>query len=133
MPADPRAHVLVVDDHVEMGRLLAEQLIEQGYAVEIATNGEDALSHAQSSPPDVVLLDLRMEGVDGFDVLAGLQKLDRGLPVLIMTAFGAVETAVEAIKRGAYHYLTKPFQLSEVLVYVERALSERRMRDENRL
>src|SRR5688572_25140816 len=105
-----------------MARLLSEQLVDNGYSVEVATSGAEALTRAQARQPDVVLVDLRMEGVDGFDVLAGLQRVDRALPVLIMTAFGAVETAVEAIKRGAYHYLTKPFQLSEVLVYVERAL-----------
>jgi two-component system response regulator HydG len=80
----------------------------------------------------VAITDLRMEGVDGFDVLEGLQRLDPTVPVLIMTAFGAIETAIEAIKRGAYHYFPKPFQLGEVLVFVERALAERRLREENR-
>ena len=124
--------ILVVDDHVEMARLLADQLSDEGYLVEVATGGAEALEKAQRRLPDVVLSDLRMERVDGFDLLQGIKALDPGLPVLIMTAFGGVENAVEAIKRGAYHYLTKPFQLKEALLYIERAFQDRQLREENR-
>src|SRR5262249_32312624 len=126
-----KARILVVDDHLEMARLLADQLSDAGYAADIAQSGAEALERARSHPPDLVLTDLRMEGHDGFDVLEGIMALDPGIPVLMMTAFGAIESAVEAIKRGAYHYLTKPFRLDEVLLYVERALAERRLRDEH--
>ena len=81
---------------------------------------------------DAVVCDLRMEQVDGFDVLAAVRKVDPTLPVLIMTAFGGVENAVEAMRRGATHYFTKPFRLDEVLLYVQRAIAERRLREENR-
>ena len=124
--------ILVVDDHVEMARLLADQLGDEGYQVEVATGGAEALERAQRRLPDVVLTDLRMEKVDGFDLLAGIKQIDPGLPVLIMTAFGGIDNAVEAIKRGAFHYLTKPFQLTEVLLYIERALVDRQLREENR-
>lgn len=127
-----RARILVVDDHLEMAQLLAEQLAEDGHAVDVAASANQALELARTRLPELVITDLRMEGVDGFDLLAALHRLDPELPVLLMTAFGAIETAVEAIKRGAYHYLTKPFQLDELRVYVERALADRRLKEENR-
>ncbi|HEY8209495.1 MAG TPA: sigma-54 dependent transcriptional regulator [Myxococcaceae bacterium] len=126
--SEPR--VLVVDDHVEMARLLGDQLGELGYRVTTATSGGEAVDALRSAPFDVVITDLRMEKTDGFDVLQAALEVDPSLPVLIMTAFGAIDTAIEAIKRGAYHYLTKPFRLEEVRVYVERALQERRVRSE---
>src|SRR5512137_2799093 len=132
MATPPRARILVVDDHPEMVRLLADQLDDAGYQVELAESGREALATAEKRLPDVVLTDLRMEEVDGFDVLAGLLALDPTLPVLIMTGFGAIDSAIEAIKRGAYHYLTKPFRLEEVLLYVERAFADRRLRDQHR-
>jgi two-component system response regulator HydG len=125
--------VLVVDDHVEMARLLADQLGDAGYEVEVASGGRQALEVVRVRPWDVVICDLRMEDVDGFDVLGRLHEHDPGLPVIIMTAFGAIDSAVESIKRGAYHYLTKPFRLDEVLIYVERALADRRLQDRNRV
>jgi two-component system response regulator HydG len=128
--ADPL--VLVIDDHPEMARLLADQLGDAGYRVDVAHGGREALERARSRPYDLVITDLRMRSVDGFDVLDGVRAIDPAIPVLIMTAFGAIESAIEAVKRGAYHYLTKPFRLEEVLLHVERALDDRRLRDENR-
>jgi two-component system response regulator HydG len=121
-----------VDDEREMARLLADQLGDAGYEVELAHGGEAGLLAVHACMPDAVLTDLRMDKVDGFDVLDGVRALDPAVPVLIMTAYGAIESAVDAIRRGAYHYITKPFRLDEVLLYVERALSDRRLRDENR-
>jgi len=128
----PKGRVLVVDDHLEMVRLLADQLNDEGYQVELCENGGAALSAAEKWFPDVVLTDLRMDQVDGFDVLEGVRALDPTIPVIIMTGFGAIDSAIEAIKRGAYHYLTKPFRLEEVLLYVARALADRRLREQNR-
>jgi two-component system, NtrC family, response regulator HydG len=125
------ARILVVDDHVEMGRLLADQLGDAGYLVDRATGGKEALRKVRAEVPDLVITDLRMEDVDGFDVLEGAHEVDPETPVIVMTAFGAIDTAVEAIKRGAFHYLTKPFQLSEVLVFVERALADSKVRNAN--
>ncbi|WP_375769599.1 sigma-54 dependent transcriptional regulator [Archangium gephyra] len=130
MPSEGR--VLVVDDHVEMARLLADYLTDAGYTVDVATSGQEALAAVSGRVLDAVVCDLRMEQVDGFDVLAGVRKVDPTLPVLIMTAFGGVENAVEAMRRGATHYFTKPFRLDEVLLYVQRAIAERRLREENR-
>ena len=123
--------ILVVDDHPEMARLLADQLTEARYVVERAHGGAEALRLARAELPSLVVTDLRMKEVDGFDVLEGVHELDPDVPVIVMTAFGAIETAIEAIKRGAYHYVTKPFLLAEILAYIERALAERRIRAEN--
>jgi two-component system, NtrC family, response regulator HydG len=130
--SERKAEILVVDDHLEMVRLLADQLLDAGYRVAIASSGAEALGQLKQKLPDVVITDLRMQGLDGLDLLDAVRALDPGIPVLLMTAFGAIETAVEAIRRGAYHYLTKPFKLEEVLIYVERALEDRKLRDENR-
>ncbi|MBM7112295.1 sigma-54-dependent transcriptional regulator [Archangium primigenium] len=130
MPSEGR--VLVVDDHVEMARLLADALTDEGYTVDVATSGPEALAIVRGRVLDAVVCDLRMEKVDGFDVLAAVREADPLMPVLIMTAFGGVENAVEAMRRGATHYFTKPFRLDEVLLYVRRAIAERRLREENR-
>ncbi|MCP3137681.1 sigma-54-dependent transcriptional regulator [Pyxidicoccus xibeiensis] len=130
MPAEGR--ILVVDDHVEMGRMLRDPLTDEGYTVDLATGGEEAIRLVRTRLYDAVLSDLRMEKVDGLDVLEAVHGVDPEMPVLLMTAFGGVESAVEAMKRGAYHYFTKPFRLDEVLVFLKRALVERRLRAENR-
>jgi len=130
--ARSKGRVLVVDDHLEMVRLLADQLEDEGYEVELAASGAAALAAAGKVFPDVVLTDLRMDGVDGLDVLEGVRALDPTIPVIIMTGFGAIDSAIEAIKRGAFHYFTKPFRLEEVLLYVARAITDRRLRDQHR-
>ncbi|RKG59483.1 sigma-54-dependent Fis family transcriptional regulator [Corallococcus sp. AB011P] len=130
MPSSAR--ILVVDDHEEMGQMLKDPLTDAGYRVDLSTGGADAIAQLRARVYDVVLCDLRMEEVDGLDVLAAARRHDPELPVLLMTAFGAVESAVEAMKRGAYHYLTKPFRLDEVLLHVGRALESRRLRTEHR-
>jgi two-component system response regulator HydG len=128
-----KGRILVIDDHVEMGRMLQEPLTDEGYEVELATGGAEAIRLVRARPFDAVLSDLRMEQVDGFDVLSAVRAVDPEVPVLLMTAFGGVENAVEAMRRGAWHYFTKPFRLEEVLIYLRRALEERRLRAENRV
>ena len=130
MPSEP--HVLVVDDHVEMGRMLQDPLQDAGYRVDLAASGAEAQALLRTRVYDAVLTDLRMAEVDGLDVLEAAHRADPDLPVLVMTAFGGVESAVEAMKRGAFHYLTKPFRLDEVLLYLGRALEARALRSENR-
>jgi two-component system response regulator HydG len=131
MPSRSRSRILVVDDHVEMARLLADQLGDSGYAVELAQGGREALAAIRARPFDLVLTDLRMDEVDGFDVLEAALAEDPLVPVVLMTAFGAIESAIEAMKRGAYHYATKPFRFEEVELTIRRALDERRLREEN--
>src|SRR5512132_3677947 len=93
------ARILVVDDHEEMARMLADQLGEAGFVVDCAAGGREALRKVRAEIPDLVVTDLRMEKVDGFDVLEGVHEIDPTVPVIVMTAFGAIDTAVEAIKR----------------------------------
>lgn len=126
------ARILVIDDHEEMVELLAEQLRDEEFIVDVSTDGRTALVLANERLPDLVITDLRMRGFDGFDVLKAFKELDPDLPVLIMTAFGGVDSAVEAIKQGAAHYFTKPFRLDEVLIWVNRALDARSIQSENR-
>ena len=128
----PKQRLLVVDDQVEMGRLLADDLTDAGYQVDVVESGAAALEKTRGEAYDLVLTDLRMEQVDGFDLLKRLKKSNPELPVLIMTAFGAIDTAITAIKLGAYHYVTKPFRLDEVTALVARALEERTLRAEHR-
>jgi two-component system response regulator HydG len=124
--------VLIVDDHIEMARVVAEHLGEHGWECRTADSGAAAIAALGATVPDVVITDLRMADVDGLDVLDAARRLDPELPVIIMTAFGAVDTAIEAMRRGAAHYVTKPVRLDELRLHAERALAERRLRRENR-
>ena len=126
-----KATVLVVDDHVEMASLLAEKLGEEGLACRIADGGKTAIAAMSASVPDLVITDLRMADVDGLDVLAAAHAIDPALPVIVMTAFGAVETAVEAMQRGAWHYVVKPARLDELVLQAKRALEHRALRRAN--
>lgn len=128
-----KSRVLVVDDDQAMAEMLADPLRDEGYEVATCVGGAEALSALAQAPPDLIVSDLRMNDVDGFDVLAAARRCQPPVPVFIMTAFGAVESAVEAIKRGAAHYFTKPFVLAEVLVFVRRALEQADLQAENRV
>jgi two-component system response regulator HydG len=132
LSADRNARVLIVDDEVEMATAIADHLSYAGWHTQVVESGREALLQARATMPDVVITDLRMAEVDGLDVLDGVRELDPTIPVIVMTAFGAIESAITAIKRGAWHYLTKPLVLAELSVYVERAVAERRLRDEHR-
>jgi two-component system response regulator HydG len=127
-----KARILIVDDNREMARTIAEDLEEHGYECAVEHGGAAALARAKRDPMDLVVTDLRMEEVDGFDLLGALVEHDATTPVILMTAFGSIDTAVEAIKRGAYHYLTKPLKLAELRVFVEKALAERARAVENK-
>jgi two-component system response regulator HydG len=119
--------ILVVDDKREMAEMLADGLAAHGYE-SIASGNEDALEALQRDPVDLLVTDLRMPGIDGLALLEASRKAAPDRPVIVMTAYGAVDTAVESIRRGAFHYLSKPFKLDELLVFVERALDEAQVR-----
>jgi len=123
--------VLVVDDDADMSALLARHLESEHMAVAAATGGRDALAALASSEFDVVVTDLVMDEVGGLDVLAAAARCRPVPRVILMTAFGTLETAIEAMRQGAYDYLTKPFKLGEVTVAVRRALDDQRLRREN--
>jgi two-component system, NtrC family, response regulator HydG len=126
-----RLRALVVDDVVDMAQTVANELEAAGFDVEVAGSGAAALEAFAREPADVVVTDLRMKSVDGLDVLAGVKRVDPAVPVVIMTAFGGVESAVEAMRRGAFHYVTKPFELETLRSLVERACRERALSREN--
>jgi two-component system, NtrC family, response regulator HydG len=124
--------VLIADDHVEMARLLADKLREDGWRPRVVDGGRAAIEALGSSIPDLVITDLRMAEVDGLDVLDAVRAIDPDLPVIIMTAFGAIETAIEAMKRGAWHYVVKPARLDELALHANRAFDHRTLRKVNR-
>ena len=123
--------VLVVDDDPDMSAMLARHLESEGMAVTAATGGRAALKVLASQEFDVVVTDLVMEDVGGLDVLAVAGRCQPVPRVILMTAFGTLETAIEAMRQGAYDYLAKPFKLAEVTVAVGRALEDHRLRREN--
>jgi two-component system response regulator HydG len=124
--------VLIVDDHIEMARLLGDKLREEGWRPRVVDSGKAALDALASTIPDLVITDLRMPDVDGMDVLDAVRVMDPELPVIIMTAFGEVDTAIEAMRRGAYHYVVKPARLDELALHANRAVEQRTLRRVNR-
>jgi two-component system response regulator HydG len=128
-----KLRALVVDDVVDMAHTIANDLDAAGFVADVAASGPAALERFARDPADVVITDLRMKGMDGLDVLTGIKSTDPSVPVVIMTAFGAIESAVEAMRRGAFHYITKPFELDTLRALVERACRERALTSENAL
>ena len=110
--------ILVVDDEEIMREILDALLAREGYHVRLASSAEEGLDLARSFPFDAAIVDVMMPGMDGLAMLEELKKLDDDLPVLMVTAFASVETAITAMKRGAFDYITKPFKNDEVLVVV---------------
>jgi two-component system response regulator HydG len=119
--------VLVVDDQKNMRATTAIVLRSAGHIVDEAEDGAAALQRVQQEAFDVVLTDLRMPNVDGMEVLREAQRLAPETQVIVMTAYGTIESAVEAIRRGAYDFLAKPFKEDELLLRVEKALEKRRL------
>ena len=119
------ATVLVADDDRTIRRNLVKLLHSEGYRPLEAANGDEALECVRDQKPDAVLLDLKMPGRDGLAVLAEIEPLLAELPVIVVTALGGSAAAIEAMRRGAYDYLSKPFDLDEVLLTLKRALRQR--------
>ncbi len=122
-----RKQILVVDDEANLRRVLAAQLTRDGYEVHVAEDGEAGLALLRENHIDLVITDLRMPKIDGMDLLRAALRDDPARPVLMMTAHGTVETAVEALKTGAFDYLTKPFDQEEVRIVVRKALRTREL------
>ncbi len=124
--------VLVVDDDPAIVQVLTELLQKEGCQVKGCATGGAAVSAGSEEQFDVVLADIRLPDVDGLELLQALQKASPESAVILMTAFGTVETAIQAIKAGAYDYVPKPFKLDEVRIAVQRALERKRLLEENR-
>jgi DNA-binding NtrC family response regulator len=132
LEAGVEAKVLVVDDEAEMTAMLRNYLTREGYEVATASSAETALTYLEDNDIDLVLTDLRMGGMDGLGLVRKIRTTRPETQVILMTAFGGIETAIEAIKAGAFHFVAKPVKLPEVGVLLQKALTERELRRENR-
>ncbi|MDI1475158.1 sigma-54 dependent transcriptional regulator [Polyangium sp. y55x31] len=126
----PRPHVLVIDDEPHLCELLAYRLEHHGYRVSTELSARGGLEALEQGSIDAIILDLRLEDADGIEVLGEVQKRSPDLPVIILTAHGTIETAVLAIQRGAYGFLTKPFQDYELLQKLAHAIESGRLKRE---
>lgn len=125
------ARVLLVDDDASLREVLSFAIEELGHEVSAHAGGESALAEIEIQTPDVVVTDLKMPGIDGLELLRRVRATLPATPVIILTAFGTIEDAVEAMKEGAHHYLTKPYRREELGVAIEQALERRRLLLEN--
>jgi two-component system response regulator PilR (NtrC family) len=124
--------VLVVDDEEIMREILDALLAREGYEVRLASSGQEGLEIARAMPIDAAVVDVMMPGMDGLAVLDEIKKVDEDIAVIMITAFASVETAIAAMKRGAFDYVTKPFKNDEVLVVLRNAIERVRLVAENR-
>ncbi|MGJ3522442.1 sigma-54-dependent transcriptional regulator [Nitratidesulfovibrio sp. D1] len=131
MTRTPGTRLLVVDDDATHRNMLQTLLADWGYRTESAENGETAVTLCRESPFDLILMDLRMGELSGIGALREIRAYNPAIPILIMTAYSNVESAVDAIKSGAYDYLTKPLDFEELRLTLERALDHAALRDEN--
>ena len=133
MTAEPRdaARILVVDDERVIREILAEFLTLEGFSVHTVEDGEKALTELRLRPYDLLITDLKMPRLSGLQLLERIEAERLGVLTVLMTGFGTVETAIEAMKKGAYDYLLKPFKVEEVIHVVRRALHRQRLQAEN--
>ena len=125
--------VLVVDDDLAHRTMLRKLLTGWGYAIVETDDGAKAVEAARLKPFDLILMDIRMIKVSGLEALTEIKAFNPAIPIVIMTAYASVETAVEALKKGAYDYLTKPLDFDELRLTLERAMDHSRLKEENRL
>src|SRR6266545_4153112 len=120
-----KLRALVIDDLIDQAQKIAKDLQSVGFDAEVAVGGAAGLERFVNDPADVVVTDLRMRPVDGFDVLDGVKRAEPSVPVIVMSAVATVEVAVEAMRRGAFHFLSRPFDMQALRSQVERACRER--------
>ena len=125
-----KATVLVVDDDREMVSMVRDLLEATGYRALAAYSGAEALATVEREEPDLMISDLRMSGMSGDQLQAQVKRIAPSLPVVIITAFGSIATAVKSMRLGAFDYVTKPFSNDELLLVVARALEDRELRRE---
>jgi two-component system nitrogen regulation response regulator NtrX len=127
-----KSRILVIDDEAAIRESLKMTLEYEGYEFVPAATGQEGLALAEREAPDLVLLDVKMPGMDGLEVLERLRNMNDSLPVLVISGHGTISTAVEATKKGAFDFIEKPFASDRVLVSIRNALDQRQLRDENR-
>src|SRR5580700_2244605 len=126
-----RGNVLVVDDEVDIREGLEMLLTSEGYAVDLAQNGTEGLHRMENRGYDLVLLDLMMPDLSGMEVLTEVRKRDRDTPIFLITAYGSVEAAVDALKLGANDYFSKPWDNDKLIIEIDRMIARRRLEYEN--
>ena len=122
--------VLIVNDERTLARSIKAFLIDSGYDAEIAGSGEQALEQLEHVRPDVIFADVRLPGMNGIELLRRIREFDAAVPVIMMTAYGTIEGAVEAVKLGAFDYLKKPVDLDELKLLTDRARESSRLKQE---
>jgi two-component system, NtrC family, nitrogen regulation response regulator NtrX len=127
-----RARILVIDDEAAIRDSLKMTLEYEGYEFIGAATGQEGLALAEREAPDLVLLDVKMPGMDGLEVLERLRSLNDALPVVVVSGHGTISTAVDATKKGAFDFIEKPFASERILVVLRNALAQRQLHDENR-
>src|SRR5690242_1495199 len=128
----PKSRILVIDDEVAIRDSLRMTLEYEGYDFIGAATGQEGLALAEREAPDLVLLDVKMPGMDGLEVLDRLHAMNETLPIVVISGHGTISTAVEATKKGAFDFIEKPFASERVLVSLRNALDQGRLKDENR-
>ncbi len=128
---DSQKHLLIVEDEAPLRQAIAEQLSDHGYRVQQAESGEVALSRLADFAFDIIITDLRLPGVDGSAVVEAAVARYPHIIAIVVTGYGTVKDAVEAIKRGAWDFVSKPFQLDELLHVLDSAIEQRRLKSEN--
>jgi DNA-binding NtrC family response regulator len=121
----PPAKVLLLDDEVEFGSALAERLRLRDYDATAVSQAEDALTFIRSDPPDVVLLDLRMPGMDGIEVLKIIKQINPSIEVIMLTGHGDTQTVEQGMKSGAFQYVMKPIDIGELILRIDKAVKKR--------
>ena len=114
--------ILIIDDDDQLRKSFTKLLIEEGHHVQSAASGEEGLQIVRTALPDVVVLDVRLPGMNGLDTFRAIHAVENKLPVIIMTAFSTTETAIEATKMGAFDYILKPFEIPDMLTVINQAL-----------
>jgi len=122
--------ILVVDDEPSNRNILRQELLNLGYGVDVAKDGTEALKNLESNRPDLIILDYMMPDISGLEVLKELRKRENDTPVVMITAYGTMERAVEAMKEGAYDFITRPFEPDHIAVVVRKALDRQRLKRE---
>ena len=122
--------ILIVDDEPSNRNILRQELSHKGYAVETANDGSEALRKVESGPPDLIILDYMMPGLSGLEVLKEIRRREDDTPVIMITAYGTVERGVQAMKDGAYDFITRPFEPDHIALIVQKALERQRLKRE---
>ncbi|HDI46038.1 MAG TPA: sigma-54-dependent Fis family transcriptional regulator [Candidatus Omnitrophica bacterium] len=124
--------ILVVDDDPGLLETLTDALELEGYGVTTARAGEEALQILDEEEVDLVITDIKMPGLSGMELLKVIKEKNQSLPVIVMTGFASLETAIEAIKQGAYDYITKPFEIEKFLHTVSKAVTQKKLEEKNK-